>query len=50
MICRICGTGVVIRHTDIGYILFHLSEARDEDHGAVEDDGSYLASLPPRPY
>ncbi len=46
--CRICGLACSIRDTDIGPVLKHLSDAVELDHGAVEDDGSYFASLPPR--
>lgn len=50
MICRICGMAVAIRDLEIGPVLMHVSDEREADHGAVEDDGSYLASLPPRSY
>ena len=49
MICRICGLKVTIVDTEIGPVLKHVSDRMELDHGAVEDDGSYLASLPERP-
>lgn len=45
--CRICGMPCAIRDTDIGPVLMHLSDEREADHGAVEDDGSYFETLPP---
>ncbi len=41
MICRICGTPVTIRDTEIGPVLMHTSTEREADHTAVEDNGTY---------
>jgi hypothetical protein len=35
----------VIRHQENGYVLVHSNDEIEEDHGAVEDDGSYLPGL-----
>ena len=46
--CRICGMPCAIREEANGPILRHLSDEREDDHCAVEDDGSYFETLPPR--
>lgn len=44
-ICRICGLPVVLRDTEIGPVLVHLSDEVEANHEAILDDGSYLPGL-----
>jgi len=41
VICRICGRHVVIRHQDNGFVLVHSNLEIEDDHEAIEDNGTY---------